>query len=72
MARIEDVIAAEATVLMDIPGVNGLAETQVDGVLCIAVMVAHSSSELEGSLPTTLQGFPVVIHVAGVIQAQGT
>ena len=43
MAKIEDVIAGEASALMDIPGVTGVGQTEVDGRECIVAMVTHSS-----------------------------
>jgi hypothetical protein len=70
MGKIEDVIAEHASTLMDIPGVTGVGQTEVDGKECIVVMVTHSSPDIEAAIPSTVAGYRVVIQVAGVIQAQ--
>ena len=70
MAKIGDVIAGEASALMDISGVTGVGQTEVDGRECIVAMVTHSSPEIEAAIPATLAGYPVVVQVTGVIQAQ--
>lgn len=70
MPTIDQVIAEQASDLMDMPGVTGVGQTEVDGKTCIVVMLTHSAPEIEQAIPATLGGYPVVVEVAGVIQAQ--
>lgn len=70
MPRIEDVIAEQGSPLMDLPGVTGVGQTEVDGKACIVVMLTQSAPEIEKAIPATLGGYPVVFQVAGVIQSQ--
>ena len=70
MPRIEDVIAEQGAPLMDIPGVTGVGQTEVEGRDCIVVMLTQSAPEIEKTIPATLGGYPVVFEVAGEIQAQ--
>jgi hypothetical protein len=70
MAKIEDVISEQASSLMDLAGVTGVGETEVNGEACVVVMLTHSSPEVEAAIPSSLGGYRVVLQVAGVIQAQ--
>ncbi len=67
--KIEDVIAEEASALMDISGVTGVGQTEVDDEDCILVMVTRSSPEVEAAIPASLGGFRVVVQVMGEFQA---
>jgi hypothetical protein len=69
MAKIEDVLREQESSLMDIPGVTGVGQTEVDGKECIVVMMEQSLPEIETAIPSTLEGYPVVMEVSGVIQA---
>ena len=70
MATIGEVIAEQASSLMDTPGVTVVGQTEVGGKECILVMLTHSSPEIEARIPSTLGGYTVVTEVSGVIQAQ--
>ncbi|MFQ5875612.1 MAG: hypothetical protein ACE5JL_17690 [Dehalococcoidia bacterium] len=70
MAKIEEVIAEQASNLVDIPGVTGVGQTEVDGRECILVMLEQDLPEIKAAIPSTLGGYPVVIEITGVIQAQ--
>ncbi len=73
MAKIEEVIAGEASALIDKfpPGaITGVGQSEVDGKECIMVMVEQDLPEIRASIPSTLGGYPVVIEVTGPIQAQ--
>ena len=72
MPTIDQVIAEQASDLMDMPGVTGVGQTEVDGKTCIVVMLTHSAPEFEQAIPAEVSGFPVVLEIAGVIQAQRT
>ncbi len=71
MAKIEEVIAGEASALIDkLPEVTGVGQSEVDGKECILVMVEQDLPEIRASIPSTLGGYPVVIEVTGPIGAQ--
>jgi hypothetical protein len=69
MADIGEVIRNEGTALMNIPGVTGVGQTEIDGRMCILVMLEQRLPEIEAAIPSTLEGYPVAIEVSGVIQA---
>jgi hypothetical protein len=69
MAKIADVIREQESALLDISGVTGVGQTQVDDQECIVVMLEQSLPEVEAAIPSALGGYPVVIEVSGVIQA---
>ena len=54
MPKIEDVIADEASALMDISGVTGVGQTEVDVEDCILVMVTHRSPKVKAAIPASL------------------
>ena len=68
--KIEAVIEDQASALMDISGVTGVGQSEVDGEDCILVMVTHSSPEIEAAIPAALGGFRVVVQVVGEFRAQ--
>ena len=70
MATIEQVLDAHTSILMDIPGVVGVGQSEAeDGRDCILVMVAHETPELSAQIPSSLDGFPIVIEVTGDLAA---
>ena len=73
MAKIEEVIAGEASALMDkFPEgiIAGVGQTKVDGRECIYVMLEQDLPEIRASIPSTLGGYPVVIEFTGPIPIQ--
>ncbi len=71
MAKIEEVIAGEASALIDrLPEVTGVGQSEVDGKECILVMVEQDLPEIRASIPPTLGGYPVVIEVTGTFHIE--
>ncbi len=55
---------------MNIDGVEGVADGEREGKLCIVVFTSVDPSELAGRLPTTFKGFSVVFEQTGEISAE--
>jgi len=66
---IQEVLKAHTPELMSIPGVVGTALGEDKGELCIKVLVIEKTPELMKKIPSTLEGFPVVIQQTGEIWA---
>jgi hypothetical protein len=69
MAGIDKVLEEDGASLMDLPGVVGVGQTEVDGRPCILVILERRSQEIEAAIPSTLKGYPVAVEVSGVILA---
>jgi len=66
---VETVLRECTDVLMSLAGVVGVAQGEHEGQPCIVVLVARESAELLGSIPSTIEGYPVQVKVTGEIQA---
>lgn len=66
---IEQVVKEHTDEWMSIPGVVGTAIGQIDGNLCIQVLVVKKTDELTGKIPSEVEGFPVVIEETGELRA---
>ena len=66
---IEEVLKEHTDELMAIPGVVGTAQGLCDGNPCIKVYVVKKTRELQETIPTTLEGYPVSIQETGEIKA---
>jgi hypothetical protein len=66
---IQEVLKTHTPELMSIPGVVGTALGEQKGELCIKVLVVQKTPELTQKIPSTLEGFPVVIQQTGEIRA---
>ena len=66
---IQEVLKDHTPELMSIPGVVGTALGEDKGELCIKVLVIEKTPELAEKIPSTLEGFPVVIQQTGEIRA---
>lgn len=66
---IEEVLKTHTPDLMSIPGVVGTAIGKQKDNLCIIIMVIKKTPELTEKIPSTLEGFPVVIQETGEIRA---
>ena len=66
---IQEVLKDHTPELMSIPGVVGTALGEDKGELCIKVLVIEKTPELTQKIPSTLEGFPVVIQQTGEIRA---
>lgn len=67
---INSVLADNDKQLLAIPGVVGVyVGLMADGkTKCLKVMLAKKDSELERSIPRTLEGYPVITEVTGEIR----
>jgi hypothetical protein len=66
---IQEVLKDHTPELMSIPGVVGTALGEHQGELCIKVLVIEKTPELTEKIPSTLEGFPVIIQQTGEIRA---
>src|SRR5207245_4617705 len=67
---IAEVLAAHQDSLLALPGVVGVGVGECRGAPCLIVMAAWRTSQLERRLPATLEGYPVLLRVTGVITAR--
>ena len=66
---IEEVLDANRTALMATPGVVGVGIGQADGRPCIKVFV-ENISDAAARVPSSLEGYAVVIEVTGFFMAR--
>ena len=66
---IREALETHAPELMSIPGVAGTAIGEHKGESCIIVMVIEMTPELTGKIPSTIEGFPVIIKQTGELKA---
>jgi len=65
---INQVLAAHSDSLMALPGVVGTAIGLCDGEKCIKVMVVDSNSATRAGIPTSVEGYRVVVEVTGPLR----
>lgn len=70
MLPITDVLARHRDSLMAIPGVVGVGRGEKNGAPTIYLMVERMTDNLRRALPDSIEGYPVDVHVTGVIKAQ--
>ncbi len=70
MPNIEEVIAQQASSLLDIPGVTGVGQGEADGKECVLVMLEQDLPEIKDAVVAKLEGYAVAFEISGVIQAQ--
>lgn len=56
---------------MAIPGVQGTAIGMSQGTPCILILSSVEASMLQTKIPSTVQGYPVVIKESGAFRALG-
>ncbi|MBN1506929.1 MAG: hypothetical protein JW955_08785 [Sedimentisphaerales bacterium] len=66
---IEQVQQEHTDAWMAIPGVIGTAIGQCKGEPCILILTASNTEQVRRRIPTTVEGYPVVIQYAGEIHA---
>jgi len=54
---------------MAIPGVEGTAIGLFEGKPCIKIFTSSKSQQLRANIPSTIEGYPVVIEETGTFQA---
>ncbi len=69
LKSIEEVLEEHTLELMSIEGVVGTAEGLSNGKPCIKVYVIKKTRQLTQRIPTTLEGYPVVIEETGEFRA---
>jgi hypothetical protein len=70
-STIQDVLKKNTASLMSIPGVQGVAIGENQGKPCILVLVLKKNSETTATIPSQLEGFPVVVEETGAIHRLG-
>jgi hypothetical protein len=65
---IDEAVKQHGSRLMAVPGVVGVAVSQCDGKPCIRVLVVEKTPELVSKMPSTLEGYPVVLEETGPIR----
>ena len=66
---IEQVLKEKTDEWMAIPGVVGTAIGQSRGKPCILILTSSDLSKVKSKIPSTVQGYPVVIEQTGEIRA---
>jgi hypothetical protein len=66
---LSEVIRDEARVFLTLPGVAGVGQGEQGGRPCIVVYVEQRTGELERSLPSTLEGYSLLLEVTGEVRA---
>jgi len=54
---------------MDIPGVEGTAIGLYEGKPCIKIFSSVSADQLEDKIPSSVEGYPVIIEEMGMFRA---
>jgi hypothetical protein len=54
---------------MAIPGVVGTAIGQCDGKPCILILTASNTEQVRQKIPSTVEGYPVVVQYSGEVRA---
>jgi hypothetical protein len=63
------VIERHAREIVSLPGVVGMAEGEANGAPCIRVFVVRKTKHLLGSIPQSLDGWPVTVQETGEFTA---
>lgn len=66
---IQQVLAAHTDEWMVMPGVVGAGIGQVEGVACIKIFVDRPRPELTAKIPSTLEGYRILVEAIGEIRA---
>lgn len=68
-ATIEDVLKAHTDAWMALPHVVGTGIGEWRGRPCLVVFVSKQTPELKTRIPSSVEGFPVVIEEVGTVRA---
>jgi hypothetical protein len=66
---IEQVLNEKTDEWMAIPGVVGAAIGESKGKPCIRIFTSSKPDELHSNIPSTVEGYPVIIEQTGPIRA---
>lgn len=69
---IESVIKKHSQRLISLPGVTGIAQGEYECKPCIKVYITGKTEELKGQIPSSLEGYTVIVEESGNFQALGT
>lgn len=70
MAKTIEKALEQAQDWLAVDGVEGVAQGERDGRLCIVFFTSRPAAEMQPLLPKALSGFSVVVQESGIIQAQ--
>ncbi|HET6400862.1 MAG TPA: hypothetical protein VFH95_05620 [Candidatus Kapabacteria bacterium] len=65
---VSKVLSEHTDTWMNIPGVTGTGETKKDGKPAILILVDSNTDSLRSELPSTVEGYPVIIQETGEIR----
>jgi len=68
-SRLADVLARHTHALLAVPGVLGTGEGEEAGRPVFLVLVDRATPELRARIPSTIEGYPVVIRETGKVKA---
>ncbi len=68
---IEQVQEAHTDEWMAIPGVEGTAIGLFKGKPCIKVLASVKAEKLRGKIPSSIEGYPVIIEETGAFRSLG-
>lgn len=68
---IEQVQEAHTDEWMAIPGVEGTAIGLFKGKPCINVLASVKAEKLRGKIPSSIEGYPVIIEETGAFRSLG-
>jgi hypothetical protein len=71
MKSIESVLEENTGRLMSIKGIIGVSVGEFDGKPCIRVFVSRGMSEPGNRIPSSLEGYPVLVEEKGRFRALG-
>lgn len=66
---IQQVLEAHTDEWMAMPGVVGVGIGQVEGLPCIKIFVDRPRPELTAKIPSTLDGYRILVDAVGEIRA---
>ena len=68
---IEQVLKDKTDEWMTIPGVEGTAIGLFEDKPCIKIFTSSKSQEIRAKIPSTVEGYPVIIEETGAFRALG-
>ena len=68
---IEQVLNEKTDEWMAVPGVAGVAIGEFKGKPCIMIFTSARPQQLRAKLPSTVEGYPVIVEQTGPIRALG-
>lgn len=66
---IEQVLKENTDQWLAIPGVEGTAISLFEGKHCIRIFASSNAQKLQDKIPSTIEGYPVVIEETGEFRA---